>query len=163
MDLFIIGLSYFTLLLGVLSWGVALFFKWRALPDFASQVYDSQHSKKMIDPAISRETFITAYMKCEAPRLETYRWGLIMGALVLLPVLIPLLSRLLDWVWYQTGLSLGPSNIIQILLDFSVILVVMLIFIAIIYLATRFYYRNHPPALRAELRRLSQDHQAEAP
>ena len=155
MDAFLIGLSYLLLLGASLLWAVLLYLRWRGLPEFAGEVYDSHIDKNLLDPGIPRDAYIAAYVQSEGPRLATYRCGLAIGSLLLLPILIPLLSRFLDWVWFQTGLSLGPSNVVQIALDFSIILVVMGLLIGVTSLVTWVYFRRRPPSLRAEIRRLT--------
>ncbi len=157
MDGFVIAASYGLLLLATLGWGVALVMRWRSLPDFAGQVYDSHTKTQLLDARIPRQAYIEAYVRAEGPRLASYRCALALGILSLLPILIPLLSRLSDWIWFQTGLSLGPSNVVQIALDFSVIMLVMALLIGAAYLMTLLYYRNRPPSLRAEIRRLKDE------
>lgn len=154
MDAFIIGLSYGLLLLATLIWGVVLIFRWRTLPEFAGDVYDANVEKQVLDDRIPRDAYIDAYVRAEGPRLASYRCALAFGFLVVLPIIIPLLSRLTDWIWFQTGLSLGPSNVVQIVLDFGVILFVMALLIGAVYVLTLIYYRKRPPSLRAEIRRL---------
>ena len=154
MDTYVIGLSYAALLLATLGWGIALILRWRWLPSFAGEVYESHIEKALLDSRIPKSDYVDAYVRAEGPRLASYRCGLALGFLVLLPILVPLLSRLTDWIWFQTGLSLGPSNVVQIALDFSVILTVMALLIGAVYLITMIYYRKRPPSLRAEVRRL---------
>jgi len=150
----IIQYSYFALFAAALVWGASLFWRWRKLPDFAGAVYDSNVEQDLIDKRVDREAYIQSYIQAEGPRLGTYRCLMALAALLLLPVLIPFLSWFFNMLWFRAGLSMGPSDIAQIGLDFAVILIVMALFIGATYLITAYYYRRRPPSLRSEIRRL---------
>ncbi|MEM9054241.1 MAG: hypothetical protein AAGB16_02855 [Pseudomonadota bacterium] len=152
----VIQYSYFGLMAVVLIWGASLAWRWRKLPEFAGQVYDSNVAQEAIDGRIDRDAYIASYVKAEGPRLGTYRCLLAFGFLLSLPILIPFFSWILNTLWFRAGLSMGPADLAQIALDFFVIMIVMAIFVGITYLVTAYYYRTRPPSLKSEIRRLEE-------
>ena len=70
--------------------GALRLFRWRALPDFAGDIYDANIENNC--DAVLRDAYINAYVRA-GPRLASYRCALALGFLVVLPIIIPLLSR----------------------------------------------------------------------
>ncbi|MEM8616064.1 MAG: hypothetical protein AAGF20_03925 [Pseudomonadota bacterium] len=159
LDLF--TLSYLALFVPLIGWAGVLFVRWRNVPKLAGEVYDSNVDKALLNPAIPREAYIAAYRRAESPRLAIYRCALAFIALLSLPVLVATLSGFMQDLNIQSedfGLSLGPVRISGILGDMAVFVIIMGLYVALLAAMTYAYYRGKPMSLKAEVRRLEEEH-----
>jgi hypothetical protein len=138
-------------------WGIYLWMKWRELPDFSNAVYNSMRDKGLLSDRIEREDFKTIFIRCEAPMAATYRWFAALISLLALPPLISVFNFAWDTVWRWTGAVAGPLERGYMLHLFMTFVVVMAVIVGFLYLVTARYYRNAPPSLKSEIRRLEKE------
>lgn len=148
-------LSFYALLYVALGlWGIWLLMKWRELPDFSNAVYNSMREKGLISEKVDREDFKESFVRCEAPWAASYRWVTALVSLTALPLLIMGFNRVWDFIWRLNGAVPGPLERGYMLHIFMTFFVVMGIIVGLLYLVTSHYYRNAPPSLKSEIRRL---------
>lgn len=148
-------LTFYALMFVALGlWGVWLVMKWRELPDFSNAVYNSMREKGLLSENVSREDFKETFIRCEAPVAVTYRWVAALISLVALPPLIMGFNWVWDLVWRLGGAVEGPLERGYMFHVFMTFVVIMGLVVAFLYAVTSHYYRNAPPSLKSELRRL---------
>ncbi|WP_084397875.1 hypothetical protein [Henriciella aquimarina] len=148
-------LGFYALMFVALGiWGLWLFMKWRELPDFANAVYISMRDKGLLSDRIDRESFAESFIRCEAPLAATYRWGAALFCLLALPPLIAGFNWIWTFFWRLGGAQPGPFEQGYMLQIFMTFLFVMGVIVGVLYLVTAYYYRNAPPTLKSEIRRL---------
>jgi hypothetical protein len=151
-------LTFYALMFVALGlWGLYLLMKWRELPEFSNAVYKSMREKGLLSEKVSREEFKEAFIRCEAPIAASYRWVAALISLVGLPLLISGFNFLWDSIWRFNGAIAGPFERGYMLHVFMTFVVVMGIVVGFLYLVTSHYYRNAPPSLKSEIRRLEGD------
>ncbi len=158
----VVSVLYFGLFALVLGWAGVLVWQWRALPGFAGEVYDSNVEKGLLNGNVPRDEFVRSFSKAERPRLGIYQCGVAFLALVLLPLLVSgfygLTLNLNNYGQDNIQMTVRGENLANILGDFITILIIMAINVALLAAVTFFYYRNRPPSLRAEIRRLEEQY-----
>ncbi|MEQ8558905.1 MAG: hypothetical protein RIB03_11360 [Henriciella sp.] len=148
-------LGFYALMFVALGiWGLWLFMKWRELPDFSNAVYNSMREKGLLSDKIERDDFRESFIRAEAPLAATYRWGAALFCLVALPLLVSGFNWLWDWMWRLGGSVPGPLERGYMFNIFMTFLFVMGVIVGVLYLVTSYYYRNPPPTLKSEIRRL---------
>jgi len=150
----IVSVLYFGMLAMVVGWAIILAWRWRTLPSFAAEVYDSNVEKDLLSSQINRDDYIESYVRAEWPRAGAFRCVTAFISLLLLPVLVSIFGDVLETLWRWAGIGFGPYGIGQILQDFVLVLVVMALFAGLLYLVTGYYYRTAPPTLTQEIKRL---------
>ena len=150
----IVSVMYFGMLAMVAGWAIILALRWRTLPGFAAEVYDSNVEKDLLNGKINRDDYIESYVRAEWPRAGAFRCVTAFVSLLLLPILISIFGDVLETLWRWAGIGFGPYGIGQILQDFVLVLVVMAVFAGLLYLVTSYYYRTAPPTLTQEIKRL---------
>ncbi len=150
----IISVLYFGMFALTVLWAVVLAWRWRSLPGFAGQVYDSNTEKNLLSAKIDRDAYIASYIRTEWPRSGAFRCATAFVSLLLLPVLVSFFGRILETLWRWAGIGFGPYGLGQIVQDFVLILLVMGVFAGLLYLVTAYYYRTAPPTLAQEIKRL---------
>ncbi len=148
---------YYGLLIAIGGWFAALFWQWRNLPGLAGEIYDSNVEKGLLSDKISRDDYIDCYTKSERPRLGLYRCVTALICLLTLPLLVGFFSNLIDAWTYQRSIWYGPADLLQIMFDFCIFLVVMLIYGVGLYFVTRHYYKTAPPTLKTQIKQLEQN------
>jgi hypothetical protein len=155
MDL--IMLSYLGMLASLFAWALALAWRWRTLPAFARQVYDSNVEKGLLDGGINREDYARSYVRVEGPRAASYRCATGFVALLSLPLLVDLFNRIWDMAWRLLGAVEGPYERGFMLHTFMTFVFVMAVMVGLLYLVTAYYYHTRPPTLVEEIERLQGD------
>ena len=135
-------------------WGLYLLMKWRELPDFANAVYHSMRDKGLLSDRVRREDFKESFIRCEAPLAASYRWLGALISLVGLPLLIMGFNRVWDFFWRLGGSEPGPLEQGYMFHLFMTFVFVMSVVVAMLYFITSHYYRNAPPSLKSEIKRL---------
>ncbi|MEL7110484.1 MAG: hypothetical protein AAGL99_14560 [Pseudomonadota bacterium] len=153
---------YYLMFLPILIWAGMLAWRWMKTPELGEQVYDSNVEKGLISEKIPRDEFIRSFSNAERPRLGIYQCGIAFLALGLLPVWVAsfygLTSRMNNWGEDNIEVSFQSQNLGNILGDFLTIVIIMGINVILLAAATFFYYRNRPPSLRSEIRRLEEQY-----
>lgn len=153
---------YYLMFLPILIWAGMLAWRWVKTPELGEQVYDSNVEKGLISGNIPREEFIRSFSNAERPRLGIYQCGIAFLALGLLPVWVAgfygLTNRMNNWGEDNIEVSFQSQNLGNILGDFLTIVIIMGINVVLLAAATFFYYRNRPPSLRSEIRRLEEQY-----
>lgn len=148
-------LTFYALMFVALGvWGLWLWMKWRELPDFSNAVYKSMRDKNLISEKVDRDAFMESFILCEAPLAATYRWFAALVSLAGLPLLIMGFNAVYDWIWRLGGAVPGPLEQGYMFHIFMTFVVVMGVIVGFLYLITSHYYRNAPPTLRSEIKRL---------
>lgn len=151
---------YYLMFVPLFLWAGVLTWRWVKTPELGQQVYDSNIEKGLISEKIPRDEFIKSFASAERPRLGVYQCGVAFVALVLLPVFISglygLTHNVNNWGEDNIEVSFRSQNLGNILGDFLTIVIIMGINVALLAAATFFYYRNRPPSLRSEIRRLEE-------
>lgn len=148
-------LTFYALMFVALGlWGLYLFMKWRELPDFSNAVYNSMREKGLLSEKVSREEFMEVFLVCEAPLAASYRWFAAAVSLLSLPLLVSGFNFIWDSAWRFSGAVPGPLESGYMLHIFMTFCAVMGIIVGFLYLVTSHYYRNAPPTLKSEIRRL---------
>lgn len=153
---------YYLMFAPIAFWAGVLAWRWLKTPDLGQQVYDSNVEKGLISDSIPRDEFVRSFAKAERPRLGVYQCGAALFALVLLPVIVStffsVTQNMNNWGSDNIEVSFREQNLGNILGDFITILVIMGINVALLAAVTFFYYRNRPPSLRSEIRRLEEQY-----
>lgn len=153
---------YYLMFAPIALWAGVLAWRWLKTPDLGQQVYDSNVEKGLISESVPRDEFVRSFAKAERPRLGVYQCGAALFALVLLPVIVStffsVTQNMNNWGSDNIEVSFREQNLGNILGDFITILVIMGINVALLAAVTFFYYRNRPPSLRSEIRRLEEQY-----
>ena len=131
--------------------------KWRELPTFSKAVYDSMREKNLLSDRVSQEDFKEIFIRTEAPLAASYRWGSALISLLALPLLVMGFNNLWDWMWRLSGAMPGPFERGYMFNIFMTFVFVMGVIVLLLYAVTSHYYRNAPPSLKSEIRRLEGD------
>ncbi|MEM6535612.1 MAG: hypothetical protein AAF613_08240, partial [Pseudomonadota bacterium] len=94
-----IAIMYFSMFVPILVWAGILVWKWRTLPDFAGEVYDSSVEKGLLSAQIDRAAYIESFVRVGGPRAATYRCAAAFVSLLALPVLVSLFNTIWVTVW----------------------------------------------------------------
>lgn len=153
---------YYVMFVPVFIWAGMLAWRWVKTPELGAQVYDSNVEKGLISDKIPRDEFVRSFSNAERPRLGIYQCGIAFLALALLPVFVAgfygLTSNMNNWGEDNIEVSFQSQNLGNILGDFLTIVIIMGINVVFLAAATFFYYRNRPPSLRSEIRRLEEQY-----
>jgi hypothetical protein len=153
---------YYLMFLPVFLWAGVLAWRWVKTPELGGQVYDSNVEKGLISDKVPRDEFIRSFSIAERPRLGIYQCAIAFFALIILPVLVAgfygMTSNMNNWGEDNIEVSFQSQNLGNILGDFITILIIMGINVVLLAAATFFYYRNRPPSLRSEIRRLEEQY-----
>ncbi len=153
---------YYLMFAPVLIWAGVLAWRWLKTPELGEQVYDSNVEKGLISDKIPRDEFIRSFANAERPRLGIYQCSVALFALVLLPVIVSafygMSQTMNNWGEDNIQITVQQQNLGNILGDFVTILIVMGVNVALLAAVTFFYYRNRPPSLRSEIRRLEEEY-----
>lgn len=153
---------YYLMFVPVLIWAAILAWRWVKTPELGAQVYDSNVEKGLISDKVPRDEFIRSFATAERPRLGIYQCAIAFLALTLLPVMVAgfygLTSNMNNWGEDNIEVSFQSQNLGNILGDFITIVIIMGINVVLLAAATFFYYRNRPPSLRSEIRRLEEQY-----
>ena len=135
-------------------WGLWILMKWRELPTFSDAVYDSMKEKELLSDKVTQEDFREIFIRTEAPLAASYRWGAALVSLLALPLLVMGFNNLWDIFWRLGGAVEGPMERGYMFNIFMTFLFVMGVVVLFLYAVTSHYYRNAPPSLKSEIRRL---------
>ena len=135
-------------------WGLWIVMKWRELPTFSDAVYNSMKEKKLLSDKVTQEDFRAIFIRTEAPLAASYRWGAALVSLLALPLLVMGFNNLWDLLWRLGGAVEGPMERGYMFNVFMTFLFVMGVVVLFLYAVTSHYYRNAPPSLKSEIRRL---------
>ena len=153
---------YYSMFVPVLIWAGILAWKWFKTPELAGQVYDSNVEKGLLNSSVPRDEYVKSFSRAERPRLGVYQCAIALLALILLPMLIAgfygLTHNMNNWGEDNVQVSFRQENLGNILGDFFTIVIIMGINATLLAATTFFYYRNRPPSLRAETRRLEEQY-----
>lgn len=153
---------YYSMFVPVLIWAGVLVWRWIKTPELAEQVYDSNVEKGLISDKIPRDEFIRSFSTAERPRLGIYQCAIAFLALILLPVLVAafygVTHNMNNWGEDNIEVSFRSQNLGNILGDFLTVVIIMGINVVFLAAVTFFYYRNRPPSLRSEIRRLEEQY-----
>ena len=153
---------YYLMFAPILIWAGVLGWRWLKTPELGEQVYDSNVEKGLISEKIPRDEFVRSFSNAERPRLGIYQCSVALFALVLLPVIVSgfygISQTMNNWGEDNIQITVQQQNLGNILGDFVTILIVMAVNVALLAAVTFFYYRNRPPSLRSEIRRLEEEY-----
>lgn len=153
---------YYLMFLPILLWAGILAWRWIKTPELGEQVYDSNVEKGLLSSKIPREEFIESFSKAERPRLGIYQCGVAVFALWLLPIIVSIFysvtTNMNTWGGDNLQVTVRSQNLGNILGDFLTILIIMGVNVVLLAAITFFYYRNRPPSLRSEIRRLEEQY-----
>ncbi|MEL7043359.1 MAG: hypothetical protein AAGL90_17705 [Pseudomonadota bacterium] len=153
---------YYLMFLPIAVWAGLLSWRWFKTPELAGRVYDSNVEKGLISARIPRDEFIRSFSMAERPRLGVYQCSVALLALLLLPILVAgfygLTLDLNNWGQDAIQMTVRGQNLANILGDFVTIVMIMGINVLLLAGVTFFYYRNRPPSLRSEIRRLEEEY-----
>lgn len=153
---------YYMMFVPILIWAGLLVWRWTKTPVLGEQVYDSNVEKGLISDKIPRDEFVRSFSTAERPRLGIYQCGIAFLALTLLPVLVAgfygVTHNVNNWGEDNIEVSFRSQNLGNILGDFMTVVIIMGINVVLLAAATYFYYRNRPPSLRSEIRRLEEQY-----
>lgn len=148
-------LTFYALMFVALGlWGLWILMKWRELPTFSDAVYDSMKEKELLSDKVTQEDFREIFIRTEAPLAASYRWGAALVSLLALPLLVMGFNNLWDIFWRLGGAVEGPMERGYMFNIFMTFLFVMGVVVLFLYAVTSHYYRNAPPSLKSEIRRL---------
>lgn len=154
MEYTIISILYFGMLAMTIGWALVLAWRWKTMPAFAGEVYDSNVEKNLLSDKIDRDEYIRSYVRAEFPRIGVFRCATAFVSLIMLPVLVSFFGGILETIWRWLGIGFGPYGLGQIAQDFILVMLIMGSFALLLYLVTAYYYRNIPPSLSQEIKRL---------
>ncbi|MEL6727012.1 MAG: hypothetical protein AAFP81_18740 [Pseudomonadota bacterium] len=153
---------YYLMFVPVLLWAGVLAWRWLKTPQLGEQVYDSNVEKGLISDRIPRDEFVRSFSIAERPRLGIYQCSVALFALVILPLIVSAFygvsQNMNNWGEDNIQITVQQQNLGNILGDFVTILIVMAVNVALLAAVTFFYYRNRPPSLRSEIRRLEEEY-----
>ena len=149
-----------------LIFGVRTILAYRRLPQDASDDWDYQVSQNMQDLRLTKDAYVRAYKKVNAPRGVLYITGVFSAILLLTPVAFALINSILWTLWDSSSepveisirgggvkenvesLTYEPGNMVWGFFTFFGILAIWALIGAI---AARYFYRNSPGLMRDEL------------
>ncbi|MEL6415075.1 MAG: hypothetical protein AAFZ74_14215 [Pseudomonadota bacterium] len=153
---------YYLMFVPVLLWAGVLAWRWLKTPQLGEQVYDSNVEKGLISDRIPRDEFVRSFSIAERPRLGIYQCSVALFALVILPLIVSAFygvsQNMNNWGEDNIQITVQQQNLGNILGDFVTILIVTAVNVALLAAVTFFYYRNRPPSLRSEIRRLEEEY-----
>ena len=153
---------YYLMFAPIAIWAAVLAWRWMKTPALGEQVYDSNVEKGLISDRIPRQEFVQSFSKAERPRLGIYQCGVALFALFILPMIVSafygMTQRMNNWGEDNIQLTVRQENLGNILGDFITILIIMAVNVILLAAVTFFYYRNRPPSLRSEIRRLEEQY-----
>ena len=153
---------YYLMFVPIAVWALVLAWRWVKTPDLGEQVYESNVEKGLISEKIPRDEFVRSFSNAERPRLGIYQCGVAFFALILLPIIVSAFygtsQSMNNWGEDNIQLTVRQQNLGNILGDFITILIIMAVNVALLAAVTFFYYRNRPPSLRSEIRRLEDEY-----
>lgn len=153
---------YYLMFVPLAVWAGVLAWRWHKTPTLGEQVYDSNVEKGLLNGNVPRDEFVRSFAKAERPRLGLYQCGVALLALLLLPILVSgfygLTLNLNNWGEDSIQMTVRGQNLANILGDFVTIVLIMGINVVLLAAVTFFYYRNRPPTLRSEIRRLEEQY-----
>ncbi|MEL6694184.1 MAG: hypothetical protein AAFQ12_14305 [Pseudomonadota bacterium] len=153
---------YYLMFAPILLWAAVLAWRWIKTPNLGEQVYDSNVEKGLISASIPRDEFVRSFANAERPRLGIYQCGVALFALLLLPIIVSMFygmtQSMNNWGEDNIQLTVRQQNLGNILGDFLTILIIMAVNVVLLAAVTFFYYRNRPPSLRSEIRRLEEQY-----
>lgn len=153
---------YYLMFVPIAIWAGILAWRWMKAPELGEQVYDSNVEKGLLSEKVPREEFVRSFAKTERPRLGIYQCGVAVFALFLLPLIVSIFytvtQSMNNWGEDNIEVTFQQQNLGNILGDFITILIIMGINVALLAAVTFFYYRNRPPSLRSEIRRLEEQY-----
>ncbi len=154
MNYLIVSILYFGMLAAVIAWAGILAWRWKTMPAFAGEVYDSNVEKNLLSAKIDRDDYIASFVRAEFPRLGVFRCATAFVSLIMLPILVSVFGNVLETIWRWLGIGFGPYGLGQIAQDFILVMLIMAVFALMLYAVTAYYYRNVPPSLSQEIKRL---------
>ena len=153
---------YYLMFVPIAIWAGLLAWRWVKTPALGEQVYDSNVEKGLISGNIPRDEFVRSFSNAERPRLGIYQCGVALFALVILPLIVSMFygvsQSMNNWGGDNIQFTVRQERLGNILGDFVTILIVMAVNVVLLAAVTYFYYRNRPPSLRAEIRRLEEEY-----
>lgn len=153
---------YYLMFVPIAVWAGLLAWRWVKTPALGEQVYDSNVEKGLISGNIPRDEFVRSFSNAERPRLGIYQCGVALFALVILPLIVSVFygvsQSMNNWGGDNIQFTVRQERLGNILGDFVTILIVMAVNVVLLAAVTYFYYRNRPPSLRSEIRRLEEEY-----
>lgn len=153
---------YYMMFVPIALWAALLAWRWFKAPELGEQVYASNVEKGLISEKVPKDEFIRSFVKAERPRLGLYQCGAALFALIILPLIVSgfydTMQNMNNWGGDNIEVRFQNQNLGNILGDFFTILIIMAINVALLAAITYFYYRNRPPSLRSEIRRLEEEY-----
>lgn len=153
---------YYLMFVPIVIWAGILAWRWIKTPELGEQVYTSNVEKGLLNGNVPRDEFIESFSRAERPRLGIYQCAVALLALILLPILVSgfygMTLNLNNWGEDSLEVTVRGQNLANILGDFVTILLIMGINVVLLAAVTFFYYRNRPPSLRSEIRRLEEQY-----
>ena len=149
-----------------LIFGIRAFLAYRLLPQEAADDWDYQVSQNMQDLRLTKDAYIRAYKKVHAHRGVMYIASVCAGILVLTPVAFALINTILMTLWNSSdepvqenlrgggirenveSLTFEPGNLVW---GFFTFFGIIAIWVFIVAMAARHFYRNSPGLMRDEL------------
>ena len=153
---------YYLMFVPIAVWAGLLAWRWVKTPALGEQVYDSNVEKGLISGNIPRDEFVRSFSNAERPRLGIYQCCVALFALVILPLIVSVFygvsQSLNNWGGDNIQFTVRQERLGNILGDYVTLLIVMAVNVVLLAAVTYFYYRNRPPSLRSEIRRLEEEY-----
>ena len=145
---------YFLVVAGLLVWGGALAWRWKAVRDFSPEVLAAKKQEGEVPESVSEAAFADLYLRSEGPRAQTYIFAC---AAILFLLLGPFVAAF-NSVWNMFWMMSGKSPVFEtgtLIHTFMVFLSFMGAAIALLAAAMHRYYALMPPNLKQVIRDLN--------
>jgi hypothetical protein len=152
-------LIYFAMFVPLVVWAVILVWQWLQLPAVAGEIYDAEHDQGRLAFDVTRDDYMRAYRKANAPRLGLYLFVVGLFSLLIFPFLVAFMTPAATPLYEVAAMTGADSSTIVMadmaggLLHFLLIMAVY----AVILVATLFlYHKRRPDSLNRQLRALTE-------
>lgn len=145
---------YFLVVAGLLVWGGALAWRWKAVRDFSPAVLAAKKRDHELPDSVTETEFTDLYLRSEGPRAQTYIFAC---AAILFFLLGPFVAGF-NAVWNMFWEMSGKSPVFEtgtLIHTFTVFLAFMGTSVALLAAAMHRYYALMPPNLKQVIRDLN--------
>lgn len=146
----VLPLVFGPLVLAALVFTLRAVVGWVGLSREAEEDFRYREANAMVPMGASRERYVAAYRRVNAPRLSLHAAGALWAVLLLTPVIAVVLEFLLELLWQATGQSrvFEPGYLVW---QFFIFFGLVGTWAAIGWIAARLYHGRAPGRLEDEL------------